>query len=46
MPAKRPQNSVLSNLRLREKFGITLPTWETALDEVLRRLNVDAKANP
>ncbi|HEY1807279.1 MAG TPA: dTDP-4-dehydrorhamnose reductase [Acidobacteriaceae bacterium] len=37
-PAKRPQNSVMSNARLKERFGITLPMWEQALDVVLERL--------
>jgi dTDP-4-dehydrorhamnose reductase len=34
-PARRPENSVLSNARLREKFGVQLAPWESALDEVL-----------
>jgi dTDP-4-dehydrorhamnose reductase len=44
-PAKRPQNSVLSNARLKERFGIALPVWEAALDEVLGRLTADVKTN-
>ncbi len=38
MPAKRPRNSVLSNARLRERLGVELPHWETALDAVFARL--------
>jgi dTDP-4-dehydrorhamnose reductase len=38
MPAKRPCNSVLSNARLRERLGVELPDWETALDAVFARL--------
>lgn len=30
-PAARPRNSVLDNSRLRERFGISLPEWRTAL---------------
>jgi dTDP-4-dehydrorhamnose reductase len=37
-PAKRPHNSVLSNARLEERFGVQLAPWETALDDVIRRL--------
>lgn len=37
-PARRPENSVLSNARLKERFGIELASWETALDEVMARL--------
>jgi len=37
-PAKRPRNSVLSNAKLRERFGVALPAWETALDVVLAEL--------
>ena len=34
-PARRPQNSVLSNEKLRTRFGLRLAPWESALDEVL-----------
>lgn len=34
-PAKRPQNSVLSNARLNEQFQVQLAPWESALDEVM-----------
>lgn len=44
-PAKRPENSVLSNARLKERFGVALPAWDAALDEVLGRLRAEEKAN-
>ncbi len=37
-PATRPQNSVLSNEKIRVRFGVRLASWESALDEVLHRL--------
>jgi dTDP-4-dehydrorhamnose reductase len=37
-PAKRPRNSVLSNARLVQRFGVRLAPWETALDEVIQAL--------
>jgi dTDP-4-dehydrorhamnose reductase len=37
-PAQRPQNSVLSNTRLQERFGVVLAPWEQALDAVMARL--------
>jgi dTDP-4-dehydrorhamnose reductase len=37
-PATRPGNSVLSNAKLHERFGVQLAGWELALDEVLRTL--------
>ena len=37
-PAARPSNSVLSNAKLHERFGVQLPGWETALEEVLEIL--------
>jgi dTDP-4-dehydrorhamnose reductase len=37
-PAKRPRNSVLSNEKLFEKFGIRLSDWKDALDVVMRQL--------
>lgn len=33
-PARRPANSVLSNTKLEQRFGVQLSPWETALDEV------------
>jgi dTDP-4-dehydrorhamnose reductase len=40
IPARRPQNSLLSNEKLRARFGVSLATWESALDEVLHRLTL------
>ncbi len=37
-PARRPANSVLSNKKLLETFGVELPHWEAALDLTLSRL--------
>jgi dTDP-4-dehydrorhamnose reductase len=37
-PAVRPRNSVLSNARLEQRFGIRLAPWETALDVVIKVL--------
>lgn len=34
-PAKRPMYSVLSNAKLRERFGIQLPDWEVSLQSCL-----------
>ncbi|MEK8016677.1 MAG: sugar nucleotide-binding protein [Candidatus Parabeggiatoa sp.] len=31
-PAKRPAYSVLSNTKLAQTFGISLPTWDKALE--------------
>ncbi len=31
LPAKRPANSVLSNAKLRQTFGLALPEWDKAL---------------
>ena len=39
-PARRPQYSVLSNRKLFVKFGISLTSWQDALDEVFRSLKV------
>ncbi len=35
-PAKRPRYSVLSNRKLADRFGVSLASWQDALDEVLR----------
>lgn len=40
-PARRPQNSVLSNEKLFAQFGVRLKQWEDALEEVMRRLNTE-----
>lgn len=37
--AQRPLNSVLSNEKLYEKFGVRLASWEAALDRVLQVLS-------
>ena len=37
-PARRPHNSVLSNARLVERFGISLAPWPAALDAVMTLL--------
>ena len=36
LPAKRPANSVLANDKIREAFGIVLPTWQDSLTECVR----------
>lgn len=36
--ATRPQNSCLDTARLQQIFGLTLPDWQTGVDEVLNRL--------
>ncbi len=38
-PAKRPLNSVLSNEKLQQRFGVRLASWQAALDEVLKDLS-------
>jgi dTDP-4-dehydrorhamnose reductase len=38
-PAARPRYSVLSNEKLASRFGVRLPLWEAALDEVLAQLD-------
>jgi dTDP-4-dehydrorhamnose reductase len=37
-PAKRPHNSVLSNEKLKARFGVELASWESALDDVFEAL--------
>lgn len=37
-PARRPRNSLLSNARLQERFGIQLASWQSALDAVMTAL--------
>jgi len=39
LAARRPRNSVLSNEKLRESFGIELPEWRAALREVLEEID-------
>ena len=38
-PARRPRNSVLSNAKLREGFGVQLADWTTALDRCMHQLS-------
>jgi len=38
-PARRPRNSVLSNERLRSRFGVQLPDWRVELDRTFERLS-------
>ncbi len=38
LPAKRPSNSVLSNDRIRDAFGIELPAWQDSLAQCVREL--------
>ncbi len=37
-PASRPANSCLDNAQLQQRFGITLPSWEVALKQVMEHL--------
>jgi dTDP-4-dehydrorhamnose reductase len=37
-PAARPRNSVLSNEKLRARFGVEPPSWQSSLEEVVDRL--------
>jgi dTDP-4-dehydrorhamnose reductase len=37
-PAKRPLNSVLSNEKLQQRFGLSLKEWQAALDDVLKAI--------
>jgi dTDP-4-dehydrorhamnose reductase len=43
-PAKRPHNSVLSNEKLHDRFGVRLASWQSALDEVLAAISAQPKA--
>jgi dTDP-4-dehydrorhamnose reductase len=40
-PATRPLNSVLSNAKLHARFGVKLAGWETALNQVMKRLKAE-----
>jgi dTDP-4-dehydrorhamnose reductase len=44
LSAARPRNSVLSNRRFRDTFGLSLPNWETQLEECLSELSEAAAA--
>jgi dTDP-4-dehydrorhamnose reductase len=37
-PAKRPLQSVLSNQKLKDRFGLELPSWEAALRDVIQQI--------
>lgn len=37
-PAARPKNSVLSNAKLHDRFGVRLNEWQDALDQVFENL--------
>jgi dTDP-4-dehydrorhamnose reductase len=37
-PARRPANSVLSNARLEQAFGLRIGDWREGLDEALSAL--------
>ncbi|WP_024930081.1 dTDP-4-dehydrorhamnose reductase [Methylophilus sp. OH31] len=41
-PAKRPANSRLSTAKLEQTFGVTLPEWSIALNQVMAELAVGA----
>ncbi len=34
-PAKRPQNSRMSTVKLQQAFGLTLPAWQTGVERML-----------
>jgi dTDP-4-dehydrorhamnose reductase len=38
LPAKRPSNSVLSNDKIRDAFGIVLPEWQDSVAECVREI--------
>jgi dTDP-4-dehydrorhamnose reductase len=40
LAARRPRNSVLSNQRLRDAFGLELPEWRAALHEVMNGIDL------
>jgi dTDP-4-dehydrorhamnose reductase len=42
-PAKRPQNSVLSNDKLQRTFNVHLAPWQSALNEVLAAIEAHPK---
>ena len=39
-PAARPANSCLNNSKLKQVFGIELPPWKTALQQVMHSLTI------
>lgn len=44
VPAKRPANSVLSNERIRETYGIVMPQWQESLAECVRLIYTSAES--
>jgi dTDP-4-dehydrorhamnose reductase len=42
LPATRPQNSVMSNEKLQNTFGLLLPDWQTALGLCLNEMESQA----
>jgi len=38
LPAARPANSLLDTRSVQQKLGLTIPTWQTGVDEVLAAL--------
>jgi dTDP-4-dehydrorhamnose reductase len=38
LPAARPANSLLDTRLAQQKLGLTVPTWQTGVDEVLAAL--------
>jgi dTDP-4-dehydrorhamnose reductase len=38
--AVRPRNSLLSNTKLEGRFKVSLPPWEVALDEAMRKMGI------
>jgi dTDP-4-dehydrorhamnose reductase len=45
LPARRPANSILSNDKIRDSFGIEMPGWQDSLTECVR-LIYEANAAP
>ncbi|WP_029148923.1 dTDP-4-dehydrorhamnose reductase [Methylophilus sp. 5] len=41
-PAKRPANSILSTAKLGQHFGVRLPEWSVALNQVMAALSIEA----
>ncbi|MCL4129807.1 UNVERIFIED_CONTAM: hypothetical protein GTU68_048922 [Idotea baltica] len=45
-PAKRPAYSVLDNTKLMDTFGVSLPSWEAALDACILESNKASASQP
>ncbi|HVU47445.1 MAG TPA: dTDP-4-dehydrorhamnose reductase [Terracidiphilus sp.] len=41
-PAARPRNSILSNEKLRSRFGVELAPWQSALDAAMAQLKLNS----